>query len=284
MAIEIGSVGVWTSRRAWQWSNLIEAVPELEDLGYGAFWLGGSPEGDLRQVEELLAATTSLPIGTSIVNVWTTEPEQLATAYQRVSANYPNRFVLGIGAGHREQVGDRYLRPYQRLVEFLDVFDSANVPADHRMLAALGPRVLALAAQRTAGALPYLTTPEHTRRAREILGDDRLLAPEQKVVLETDPEKARAIGRETVATYLELPNYTSNLRRLGYREEDLAYGGSDRLVDDLVAWGDEAAILAKVSAHLDAGADHVAVQVLNKGPERLPAYRTLAPALLAISR
>jgi probable F420-dependent oxidoreductase len=284
MAIEIGSIGVWTSPRAWQRSNLTEVVAELEELGYGAFWLGGSPDGDLRQVEELLAATTTLPIGTSIVNVWTTEPDQLAASYQRVSANYPGRFILGIGTGHREQVGDRYVRPYQRLVEFLDVFDNSNVPADHRMLAALGPRVLALAAQRTAGALPYLVTPEHTRRAREILGNDRLLAPEQKALLETDPDRARSIAREILGLYLELPNYTNNLRRLGYLEEDISYGGSDRLVDDLVAWGDEEAILTKVSAHLTAGADHIAVQVLNPGPERLAAYRTLAPALLGVSR
>jgi probable F420-dependent oxidoreductase len=231
-----------------------------------------------------LAATTTLPIGTSIVNVWTTEPDQVAAAYQRVSANYPGRFILGIGAGHREHIGDRYVRPYQRLVWFLDVFDNSNVPADHRMLAALGPRVLELAAKRTAGALPYLTTPEHTRRAREILGPDRLLAPEQKVLLETDPDRARSIAREVLGPYLALPNYTNNLRRLGYTEEDLSYGGSDRLVDDLVAWGDEATIRDRVGAHHAAGADHVAVQVLNPGPERLATHRALAPVLLGVSR
>lgn len=277
MAIEIGTVGIWTVPHAWQRSNLGEVAAEFEELGYGAFWLGSSPPGDLRLIEELLAATTSLPIGTSIVNIWKTEPDELAAAYQRVSANHPGRFMLGIGAGHG------HAKPYQRLVAFLDAFDTSNVPADHRFLAALGPRVLALAAGRTAGALPYNTTPEHTRRAREILGPDRILAPELMVVLETDRERARTIGRERLGTYLELPNYTRTLRRLGYTEEDLGYGGSDRLVDDLVAWGDEAAIRARVLEHISAGADHVAVQVLNPGPERLPAHRALAPALVGVS-
>jgi probable F420-dependent oxidoreductase len=277
MAIEIGSVGIWTVPHAWQRSNLGEVAAEFEELGYGAFWLGSSPPGDLRLVEELLAATTTLPVGTSIVNVWRTEPGEVADSYQRVSANYPGRFILGIGAGHGQA------RPYRRLVDFLDVFDTGNVPADHRMLAALGPRVLALAAARTAGALPYLTTPEHTSRAREILGAGRLLAPEQMVVLETDPDRARMIGRERLGSYLELPNYTNNLRRLGYTEDDLGYGGSDRLVDDLIAWGDEAAIRARVLEHLAAGADHVAIQVLNPGPERLAAHRALAPALVGVS-
>jgi probable F420-dependent oxidoreductase len=258
-------------------------VAELEELGYGAFWLGGSPPGDLTSVEELLDATTQLPIATGIVNVWTTEPEQVAASYQRVSANHPGRFILGIGAGHSEAIAE-YQKPYDRLVQFLDVFDTHNVPADHRMLAALGPRVLELAARRTAGAHPYLVTPEHTRRAREILGADRLLAPEQKVVLETDPGTARVLGREALAMYLTLSNYTNNLRRLGFTDEDLAGPGSDRLVDAVVAWGDEDAIRARIAEHHQAGADHVAIQVLNPGPERLPAYRRLAPALLDVRR
>jgi probable F420-dependent oxidoreductase len=284
MAIEIGSVGVWTPPHVWQGSKLTEVVAELEELGYGAFWLGGSPPGDLRSVEELLAATTTMPIGTSIVNVWTTDPEQVAAAYQRVSAGYPGRFVLGIGAGHPEQGYAAYARPYRRLVEFLDVFDTANVSPAHRMLAALGPRTLALAADRAAGALPYLVTPEHTRLAREILGGDRLLAPEQKVVLETDPERARAIARDGLRMYLSLTNYTGTLRRLGFTEDDLAGGGSDRLVDGLVAWGDEDAIRARVAEHHEAGADHVAIQLLTGGDGGLADYRRLAPALLGLRR
>jgi probable F420-dependent oxidoreductase len=281
MAIEIGSIGVWSVPRAWQEQNLADVVAELERLGYGAFWLGGSPAGDLRQVEQLLAATTTMPVGTSIVNVWSTDPEEVAASYQRVSANHPGRLILGIGAGHPE-AEQRYARPYERLAEFLDVFDTHNVPIDHRMLAALGPRVLGLAAERAAGALPYLVTPEHTRRAREILGPDRLLAPEQKVVLETDPGPARTIARGSLGMYLQLSNYTNNLRRLGYTEDDVANGGSDRLVDDLVVWGDEEAIRARVDAHHRAGADHVAIQVLNPGADRLAALRRLAPALIGV--
>ncbi|HEV2783646.1 MAG TPA: LLM class F420-dependent oxidoreductase [Actinophytocola sp.] len=283
MAIEIGGIGVWTVPRAWAHGALPEVAAELEDLGFGAFWLGGSPGGELRQIEELLEATKRMPIATGIANVWNDPPETLVAAYHRLTAAHPGRFLLGIGAGHHERTG-RYAWPYRRLVEFLDAFDAGGVPVEHRVLAALGPRVLALAARRAAGAHPYLVTPEHTRRARVVLGPDRLLAPEQKVLLETDPGRARAAARESLALYLQLPNYTTNLRRLGYAEEDLAYGGSDRLVDDLVAWGDEDAIRARIAAHHRAGADHVAVQVLNRGSERLPAHRTLAPALLDLRR
>ena len=278
MAIEIGTVGIWTTARMWPRSSLGEVVAELEELGYGALWLGSSPPGDLRLVEELLAASTTLPVATGILNVWDTEPDEVAAAYRRVSASHPGRFILGIGSGHG------HAKPYQRLVEFLDVFDTSNVPADHRILAALGPRVLALAAARTAGALPYNTTPEHTAMAREILGPDRILAPEVMVVLETEPDRARATGRERLAPYLELTHYIANLRRLGFTEEDLSYGGSDRLVDALIAWGDEEAIRGRIAEHFAAGADHVPIQVLNPGPERLATLRTLAPVLLGVSR
>lgn len=277
--MHIGSVGVWSVPRMWASGSLPTVVAELEELGYGAFWLGGSPRGDLSAVAGLLAATSRMPIATGIVNVWNDPPEQVADAFHRVSAAHPGRFLLGIGAGHREHTGAAYTRPYQRLVEFLDVFDKAGVPVERRVLAALGPRVLTLAGRRSAGAHPYLVSPEHTRRARAVLGPDRLLAPEQKVLLDTDPERARTTARESLAPYLRLPNYTNNLRRLGYAEEDIAYGGSDRLVDDLVAWGDEQTIRARVAAHHAAGADHVAIQVLNRGGDRLPAHRVLAGCL-----
>ena len=280
MAIEIGPVGVWSIPRVWPDGNLTDVVAELEDLGYGAFWHGSSPAGDLRGIEKLLAATSTMPIGTSIVNVWTTTPEEVAASYHRVSANHPGRLTLGIGAGHREATAE-YTRPHARLAGFLDGLDHANVPVEHRMLAALGPRVLTLAADRTAGAQPYLVPPEHTRRAREILGPCRILAPEQKVVLETDPERARAIARETVGMYLGTSNYTNNFRRLGFTEEDVAGGGSDRLVDAVIAWGDEEAIRARVAEHHAAGADHVAIQVLNPLDTRMAAFRALAPALVS---
>jgi probable F420-dependent oxidoreductase len=279
MAIEIGTVGVWSAPRAWPNGEMTDVVAEVEELGYTAFWHGGSPAGDLRSIERLLAATGTITIGTSIVNVWTTTPEEVAASYRRVNANHPDRFVLGIGAGHREATAE-YTKPHARLSGFLDGFDRAGIPVEHRMLAALGPRVLTLAADRTASAQPYLVPPEHTRRAREILGPGRILAPEQKVVLETDPERARAIAREAMRMYLGVSNYTNNFRRLGFTAEDLAGGGSDRLVDAMIAWGDEDAVRARVAEHHDAGADHVAIQVLNPLETRMAAFRALAPALV----
>jgi probable F420-dependent oxidoreductase len=175
-------------------------------------------------------------------------------------------------------VGERYTKPYDKLVSYLDGLDEGGVPESGRVLAALGPKVLRLARDRAAGAHPYLTTPEHTAQAREILGADKLLVPEQKVVLSTDPARARALARKRLAMYLELPNYTNNWLRLGFTEADLADGGSDRLVDALVAWGDETAIRERVQAHRDAGADQVALQVLNE--DKLGVLRTLAPVLI----
>ncbi|MCP2166192.1 LLM class F420-dependent oxidoreductase [Goodfellowiella coeruleoviolacea] len=280
MAVDVGRVGVWATGPHWGGSAGQEAVAELEELGYGAFWLGGSPSGDLRQVAELLAATKAMPVATGIVNVWQDAADVVAASYNRVVANHPNRFLLGIGAGHPQATAE-YTRPYDKLVNYLDTLDAADppVPADHRVLAALGPKVLHLASQRTAGAHPYLVNPEHTHRARTVLGPEPLLAPEQKVVLETDPDRARAIARAGVAMYLALTNYTNNFRRLGYTDEDFADGGSDRLIDGLVAWGDEAAVLARISEHHQAGADHVAIQVLTEDGNALAPLRRIANAL-----
>jgi len=250
---------------------------EAEALGYGAIWLGGSPDGDLGVVDPLLDATDRIVVGTSIVNVWKDDAATVAASWHRLAAKYPDRFLLGLGIGHPEAT-QQYQKPYDKLVSYLDELDDLKVPAAGRALAALGPRVLRLSAERSAGALPYLVTPEHTRQAREILGAGPLLAPEQKVVLETDPERARAIGRPRVQNpYLSLTNYRSNLLRLGWTEADLADGGSDALVDALAVHGDAAAIARGVTAHLEAGADHVAVQVLN--PDPLPALRELAGQL-----
>jgi probable F420-dependent oxidoreductase len=275
MAAELGPFGLW-SQSAW-WTEGQEAAAELEELGYSALWLGGSPRGDLLIPESVLDATKNLVVGTSIVNVWSEPADVVSASYQRIAAKHPDRFLLGIGAGHRELVGEAYQRPYEKLVEYLDELD---VPADRTVLAALGPRVLRLAAERTAGAIPYLVTPEHTARAREILGPDRLLAPEQKVVLETDPDAARTLGRRVLKLYLSLPNYTNNLLRLGFTEEDFAAGGSDRLVDALICWGEPERIAARLREHHTAGADHVAIQVVSpEGKHSQEAFRRLAPAL-----
>jgi len=273
MSIELGTVGIWRHP-----SGLTpELAAEVEALGYGAIWLGGSPGGDLAVVDTLLDATDHIVVATGIVNVWKDDAATIGADYHRITDRHPGRFLLGLGIGHPE-ADKQYRSPYATLVGYLDELDALKVPAEGRVLAALGPRVLKLAADRSAGAHPYLTTPEHTRRARQILGQGPLLAPEQKVVLEPDPERARAIGRPRVQNpYLGLTNYLSNLRRLGWTDADFAGGGSDALIDALVVHGDAEALGRGVTAHLDAGADHVAVQAL--GPDPLAALRALAGAL-----
>jgi probable F420-dependent oxidoreductase len=272
----LGRFGVWRA------SALVtpEIAVDLERLGYGTLWLGGSPDGDLRHAEELIEATSTLTLATSIVNMWKDDARTVAASFARIEANHPGRFLLGVGAGHPEATQE-YANPYDTLVGYVDVLLGSGVPADSLVLAALGPRVLRLAAERTAGAIPYLVTPEHTRQARAILGAGKVLAPEQKAVLETDPQRARAIGRPRVQRpYLGLVNYTSNLRRLGWSEEDLSDGGSDALIDALVAWGTGDEVAAKLNEHLEAGGDHVAVQLLADSDDELTdGYRNLAVAL-----
>src|SRR5215472_5646617 len=209
-ARRLGRFGIWRS------ASLVtpELAAGIERLGFGALWLGSSPAGDLAQAEELLDATTTLTLATSIVNMWQDQSEEVVRSFARVQRRHPGRFLLGVGAGHREAT-QQYAQPYDTLARYVDVLLGDGVPADSLVLAALGPKVLRLAADRTAGVIPYLVTPEHTRRARAILGPGPLLAPEQKVVLDTDPQRARALGRSRVRPYLGLLNYTSNLRRLG---------------------------------------------------------------------
>jgi probable F420-dependent oxidoreductase len=252
----------------------------LEALGYGAVWLGGSPSGELAVVDRLLSATSNLTVGTSIVNVWQDDAATVAQSFARIEAGFPHRFILGVGAGHPEATAE-YASPYHRLVTYLGHLLDGGVPHESVVLAALGPKVLSLAGDRTGGAIPYLVPPAHTKLAREILGPERLLAPEHKVVLSTDLTEARSLGRRRVSIpYLGLVNYTSNLRRLGFTDEDLANGGSDALVDALVAHGSSDQVAAQLFAHLDAGADHVCVQLLTgSDTDPMPAYAELAAAL-----
>jgi len=275
-ASRLGRFGIWRS------ASLVtpELAAGIERIGFGTLWLGSSPAGDLAQAEELLGATTTLVLATSIVNLWQDQPEDVAGSYARVQRRYPGRFLLGVGAGHREAT-QQYASPYQALARYVDVLRAGRVPRDSLVLAALGPKVLALARDRAAGAIPYLVPPEHTRQARAVLGPGPLLAPEHKVVLDTDPDRARALGRTRVQRpYLGLVNYTSNLRRLGWGDDDLSGSGSDALIDALVAHGSPAEIAAQLARHLDAGADHVCLQlVTEKGADPLPGYRALAPAL-----
>ena len=257
-----------------------ERVRVLESLGFGTIWEGGSPPAELSHVESILDATSTVKVATGIVNVWSADAVTVAHSYHRIEASHPGRFLLGIGVGHPEATAE-YHSPYQALVDYLDVLDAEGVPAERMVLAALGPRVLKLAAARTAGAHPYLVTPEHTRLARDILGAGKLLAPEQRVVLEADPARARAIGRPSVVKpYLGLTNYTTNLQRLGFTPEDVAGEGSDRLIDALVVSGDDATIRRRFEEHHQAGADHVAVQLIApKGDDLEAGYRRLAQVL-----
>jgi probable F420-dependent oxidoreductase len=252
----------------------------LESLGYGTVWQGGSPPADLAHVTAMLDATSTIKIATGIVNVWTADAAEVARSYHRIEAAYPGRFLLGIGVGHPEAVAT-YHSPYQTLVNYLDVLDAEGVPAERRVLAALGPRVLRLAATRSAGAHPYLVTPEHTRQAREILGPGRLLAPEQRVVLQAEPAGARALGRPSVVKpYLRLTNYTTNLQRIGFSADDVSGQGSDRLIDALVVSGDDAEIRRRFEEHFQAGADHVAIQLIaGPGADLDAGYRRLAGVL-----
>jgi probable F420-dependent oxidoreductase len=256
-----------------------EQAQQIERLGYGAIWLGGSPPADLKGIEELLTATSTIAIATGIVNVWTADAAEVAESYHRLEAAYPGRFLLGVGVGHPEAIST-YTKPYQALVDYLDVLDEKGVPKERMALAALGPRVLKLAAERTAGAYPYLVTPEYTRSARQTLGDAPLLVVEHKVVVGEDRAITRPLGRAAVANpYLNLANYRANLTRLGYTDADLDNEGSDALIDALVEQGDTAALVARLREHLAAGADHVAVQALSADGNPVPTLAQLAPSL-----
>jgi probable F420-dependent oxidoreductase len=276
MTIDVGRYGIWRGH----WGLSPEFAAEAEALGYGAIWIGGSPDGDLALAESMLDATERIVIATGIVNMWKTPADDVAPSYHRIAAKHPDRFLLGVGIGHPEATAE-YRSPYATMVDYLDRLDAADVPAAGRALAALGPKALRLSADRTAGAHPYLTTPEHTREARTIIGDGVLLAPEQKVVLDTDADRARSVGRPVVARpYLGLVNYRSNLQRLGWSESDLDDGGSDALIDALVAHGEVESVAARLTAHLDAGDDYVCAQVLTADDaDPLPALRELATAL-----
>ena len=274
MTIELGEFGIF--RMAGETTP--EVAQEVERLGFGALWLGGSPSGDLGSIERLLDATDSIPIATGIVNMWHDPASIVANSYHRVSERHPGRFLLGVGIGHPE-ASSEYRHPLATILEYLDQLNAAGVPTENLVLAALGPKVLAAAAEHTRGAHPYLTTPRHTRLARGVIGDSPLLAPEQTVVVESDQERARELGRAMVSRYLRLVNYRNNLLREGWTEPDLDDGGSDQLVDELVLAGTPQEIVEGLRRHLTAGADHVSIQTL--GPDPVFGYRALAEVLFS---
>jgi len=277
MSVDVGRNGIWLMRG----HQTPEVAAEIEERGFGAVWVGGSPPADLAVAESLLAATEGIAVGTSIVNMWQVPAAEVAVSYHRIADRYPGRFLLGVGIGHPE--ADRvYASPYDTIQTYLDELDAAKVPVEGRALAALGPKVLRVAGERTAGALPYLTVPAHTREARGILGDGPLLAIEQKIVPSTDAARARAVAEPTIQRYLGLVNYRRNLLRSGFTEEDLDTP-TDRLVDALALHGTTEQIATGLKAHAAAGADHVAAQILTSSgevdDEFRAALRELAAAL-----
>ena len=293
LAEQLGRVGLWTRQLDIQPTDQLRStIAELEELGWRSLWAWEVfGRETLTNAGLLLGATRRLVIGTGIANIWARDPVAMAAAQRTLAEAYPGRFVLGIGVSHAPIVdarGHRYERPLERMRAYLDAMDAApwqgpplrEEPA--RVLAALGPRMLELAAERSAGALTYHAAPEATAWARSILGSGPLLAVEQAVLVEQDPAEARRIGREYIAFYLTLPNYVRAWERAGFGPEELANGGSDRLVDAIVAWGGPDAIAERAQAHLDAGADHVCLNVLDADPNALPigSWRALAPALL----
>lgn len=282
--MDLGKVGVWWSG-SWQvvGDPSLNVPAELEALGFRAIWSSGGVDAGLSsRFQRLLASTNRMVVASGIVNIWKGLPEEVAPAVAALESAYRGRFLLGLGASHAPVIED-YARPYSHMVEYLDALDAMGpiVPKDRRILAALGPKMLTLAADRAAGAHPYLVPVEHTARARTLLGDGPLLAPELAVVVEANPAKARTLARSYMALYLTLPNYVNNLRSLGYHDSDLANGGSDRLVDAIVAWGSSEDIGRRVREHHEAGADHVCVQIVAP-TEGFPIaeYRELAAALL----
>ena len=293
-SMELGAIGIWTAQFDYQpAAKAREAAAELEQLGFGAIWFPESVGREsLTNAALLLGTTSRIVIATGIANIYARDPVTMAAGQKTLAEAYPGRFLLGLGVSHIplvEQVrGHRYGKPVASMRAYLDGMDRAPYRAvppsvsPIRVLAALGPKMLRLAAERAGGAHPYFVPPEHTARAREILGSDRLLAVEQAVVLETDSTKAREIARAHASRYLALPNYANNLRRLGFGDEDLVGGGSKRLVDAIVAWGDMTAVIERVRAHQSAGANHVCIQVLPPDPQALPIqeWREVASALL----
>ena len=293
-SMKLEPIGIWTAQLDYQpAAKAQEAAAELEQLGFGAIWFPETVGREaLTNAALLLGATRRIVIATGIANIYARDPVTVAAGQKTLAEAYPSRFLLGLGVSHSplvEQIrGHKYDKPVASMRAYLDGMDRAPYRAvpppmsPIRVLAALGPQMLRLSAERAGGAHPYFVPPEHTARAREILGSDRLLAVEQAVVLETDSAKAREIARVHTSRYLALPNYVNNLRRLGFGDQDLVGAGSDRLVDAIVAWGDMNAVIDRIRAHQSAGADHVCLQVLPPDPQALPMpqWREMATALL----
>jgi len=285
--MKLAGVGVWSSQLRYGDANeSAEAAAELEEIGFEALWIPDVGGNVFDAVAHLLASTRRVVIATGILNLWMHAASEVNASYASLSAEHGDRLLLGIGVSHAPLIDasepGRYRKPLAATRAFLDALDAAEqpVPVEHRVLAALGPKMLELSAQRANGAHPYLVTPEHTAGAREILGEGPLLLPEQGVILCDGAAEARAIGTEWLRAYLALPNYANSLLRSGFTAADLE-SVSDRLFDAIIAWGDEETVLRRVQEHHDAGADHVCIQVLTADPQEFPReqWRRIAAAL-----
>ncbi|GAB3217973.1 LLM class F420-dependent oxidoreductase [Mycolicibacterium hippocampi] len=286
--MKLSGIGLWSSQlRYGNPAEAADAATELDELGFTALWIPDVGGPVLDSVDNLLSATEKTVIATGILNLWMHDPAEVAARYATLTDTHGERFLLGIGVSHAPLIDSKepglYRKPLAATRKFLDGIDSSPqpVPPANRVLAALGPKMLELSATRAGGAHPYLSTPDHTRTAREVLGEGPMLLPEQTVMLTDDKEQARAVGTEWLRSYLALPNYANNLLRSGFSEDDVA-SVSDRLFDSLIAWGDEDAVAARIAEHRDAGADHVCIQVLTADPTEFPReqWRRLAAALL----
>ncbi|WP_371096443.1 TIGR03620 family F420-dependent LLM class oxidoreductase [Streptomyces sanglieri] len=283
--MELGTIGIWSlAFTHGDRTEARDAAAELEELGYGAIWLGGSPggnpRGDLVTAAEVLATTDRIAVATACVSIWERSPNRLADTYHALPQQQRSRLLIGLGVSHADFV-DRYREPYHALRSYLDAV-TPSLPSTARMIGAHGPQMTRLAAAKSAGVHPYLVDPAHTAWARSMLGDGPMLALEQTVILHTSAETARAKARTMLAPYLKLRNYRSAWLRRGFTTEDLAFGGSNRLIDALFAWGSPDEIAARLTEHRTAGADHVAVQVVTDAPGTFArqAWRDLAPELV----
>lgn len=282
--MRLGPTGIWSIElRTAGPDEIADAAAELDELGWGALWIPGLGGGDvLGDSERLLRATRTAKVAVGVASIWRHRPDEMAAGHARLQSAYGRRHLLGLGVSDpaaAQSAGQPY-RPLADMSAYLDRLEQAPapVPAGERVMAALGPRMTELAAQRTAGIHPFMVTPEYSAAARERLGDGPLIAPYQAVVLEEDPGKARSAAREFLGGFLGMDHYARNLRRQGFTEDDLARGGSDRLIDSVVAWGDVEAIGRRIRAHHQAGADHVCLHVVGAGPAMpLPQWRELAP-------
>ncbi len=274
----LAGVGIWSSElRYGEPAEVADLAAELETLGYSALWIPDTGGEVFAALDVLLTATNKVTVATGILNIWMHEADATVAWWNGLGHAEQQRTLLGLGVSHAMLIGDAWVKPLARMRTYLDELDSSGLPPKARCLAALGPKMLHLAADRSAGAHPYFVTPEHTALAREAMGADALLAPEQGVILDTDPDRARTLGREALSIYALMPNYSNNWKRLGFTDVDVDTL-SDALVDRLIAWGDVETIGARIQEHRDAGADHVAIQVINapEDPAPRPVWRELA--------